>query len=207
MIPEKIERFIFLPFLEQLISAYSKKDDDEYWEFLESQYPILYHEEGDVGELYLNEAQSFLYRTIVKYKGIDYAYDLDTVKWPNQIYELPTQNWVRAYSEFVDDEAFERYPDPLTLSESILEDTTLVLEEQLPYQYERFFGSPDSVGIAVEIDIYELRKYSYKYREIRKCMEEPEFPLMTEYEKLKKYYNELKEQTEKENASDDLFDD
>lgn len=207
MIPEKIERFIFLPFLEQLISAYSKKDDDEYWEFLKSQYPILYHEEGDVGELYLNEAQSFLYRTIVKYKGIDYAYDLDAVKWPNQIYELPTQNWVRAYSEFVDDEAFERYPDPLTINESILEDTTLVLEEQLPYQYERYFGSPDSVGIAVEIDIYELRKYSYKYREIRKCMEEPEFPLMTEYEKLKKYYNELKEQTEKENASDDLFDD
>lgn len=207
MIPEKIERFIFLPFLEQLISAYSKKEEDEYWEFLKSQYPILYHEEGDVGELYLNEAQSFLYRTIVKYKGIDYAYDLDAVKWPNQIYELPTQNWVRAYSEFVDDEAFERYPDPLTINESILEDTTLVLEEQLPYQYERYFGSPDSVGIAVEIDIYELRKYSYKYREIRKCMEEPEFPLMTEYEKLKKYYNGLKEQTEKENASDDLFDD
>lgn len=207
MIPEKIERFIFLPFLQQLISAYSEKGEDEYWEFLENQYPVIYHEEGDVGESYLTEAQSFLYRTIVKYREIDYAYDLDAVKWPNQIYNLPTQNWVKAYSEFVDDEAFERYPDLLTISESLLEDTTLVLEDQLPYQYERYFGIPDSVGFAVEIDIYELRKYSYKYREIRSCMEEPEFPLMTEYKKLKKYYIELKEQTEKENASDDLFDD
>lgn len=207
MIPEKIERFIFLPFLEQLISAYSEKGADEYWEFLENQYPVIYHEGGDVGESYLTEAQSFLYRTIVKYRGIDYAYDLDAVKWPNQIYDLPTQNWVKAYSEFVDDEAFEKYPDPLTISEPLLEDTTLVLEDQLPYQYERYFATPDSAGFAVEIDIYELRKYPYKYREIRKCMEEPGFPLMTEYKKLKKYYFELKEQTEKENASDDLFDD
>lgn len=114
---------------------------------------------------------------------------------------------MKAYSEFVDDEAFERYPDPLTISESLLENTTLVLEDQLPYQYERYFGTPDSVGFAVEIDIYELLKYSYKYREIRKCMKEPRFPLMTEYKKLKKHYIELKEQTEKENASDELFDD
>ena len=38
-------------------------------------------------------------------------------------------------------------------------------------------------------------------------MERPEFPLLREYNDVKKYYNELKAQTLKENESDDLFDD
>ncbi len=207
MIPEKVERFIFLPFLDQIISEYSETADDEYWEFLEKQYPVIYHEEGNIGDSYPNEAQSFLYRTIVKLKDIDYTFALDSFKWSIQIYDLPTQNWVKAFSEFIESEAFEKNPNPLTINESFLEETTLIPEDQLPYQYERYFGIPEPEGFTVEIDIYELRKYSYKYREIRKCMENPEFPLMTEYQKLKKYYTELKERTEKENASDNLFDD
>lgn len=50
MIPDKIERFIFLPFLDKLISKYSENNMDEYWAFLEDQYPIINYEEGDVGE-------------------------------------------------------------------------------------------------------------------------------------------------------------
>ena len=32
MIPEKVERFIFLPFLTNLISEYEKQGDEEYWD-------------------------------------------------------------------------------------------------------------------------------------------------------------------------------
>ena len=46
MIPAKVERFIFLPFLESLMADCSKAgDDEEYWEFLERMYPALYYEE------------------------------------------------------------------------------------------------------------------------------------------------------------------
>lgn len=207
MIPEKIERFIFLPFLDGIIKSYTQKGDDEYWEFLEKQYPYLFHEEGNVGEANYNEAMSFLYRTIVEYNGLEHASELDYYDWPKQIYDLPTQNWVNAYSEFIESDAFERYPDITTISESLLEDTTLIPDEQLPYQYEEYFGTPNSEGIVIEIDIYDFRKYAYKYREIRKCMEDPEFPLMVEYKELKKYYKELKDRTDKEESSDDLFDD
>ena len=44
MIPDKIERFIFLPFLDKLISKYSENNMDEYWAFLEDQNPIINNE-------------------------------------------------------------------------------------------------------------------------------------------------------------------
>ena len=207
MIPDKVERFIFLPFLEKLLTGYSQKGEDEYWEFLENQYPFLNYEEGEVGDSYLLSPQSFLYKAIIKFKNMDYAFDIDSVEWPSQIYDLPTQNWVRVYSEFAEDDGFLKYQDPADIDESVLDDTTLIPEEQLPYQYDRYFGSPDSTGLIIEIEIYELRKYAYKYREIRECMEGTDFPLMREFLEVKEYYKNLKEKTQKEDASDDLFDD
>lgn len=207
MIPDKIERFIFLPFLEKLINAYIDNGEDEYWEFLENQYPYINYEEGEIGDSYLLSPQSFLYKTIIKIKDIDYSFDIDSVEWPSQIYDLPTQNWVKVYSEFADNESFEKFPDPMNIDDSLLEDTTLIPEDRLPYKYEHYFGTPDTTGLMIEIDIYELRKYAYKYRELRRCMEDSDFPLMREYREVKEYYKKLKERTEKEDASDDLFDD
>jgi len=207
MIPDKVERFIFLPFLENLLNKYSQKGENEYWEFLEDQYPYLNYEEGEIGDSYLLIPQSFLYKTITRFKNMNYAFDIDLVEWPSQIYDLPTQNWVRVYSEFAEEDGFIKYPDPADIDESVLNDTMLIPGEQLPYQYNRYFGFPDITGLMIEIEIYKLRRYSYKYREIRECMESPEFPLMREYRKVKEYYKKLKEKTEKEDASDDLFDD
>lgn len=207
MIPDKVERFIFLPFLDKLLTRYSQKGEDEYWEFLEDQYPHLNYEEGEIGDSYLLSPQSFLYKAITKFKNMDYAFDIDSVEWPNQIYDLPTQNWVKVYSEFAEDEGFLKYPDPTDIDESVIDDTMLLPEEQLPYKYNCYFGVPDNTGFLIEIEISELRKYAYKYREIRECMESPEFPLMREYREVKNYYKKLKEKTEKEDASDELFDD
>lgn len=126
MIPDKVERFIFLPFLEKLLTGYSQKGEDEYWEFLENQYPFLNYEEGEVGDSYLLSPQSFLYKAIIKFKNMDYAFDIDSVEWPSQIYDLPTQNWVRVYSEFAEDDGFLKYQDPADIDESVLERTAPV---------------------------------------------------------------------------------
>ena len=95
----------------------------------------------------------------------------------------------------------------MDIDESLLNDTIFVSEEQVPYKYNRYFGVPNNSGLMIEIDIHDIRKYAYKYRELRKCMEDFEFPLMLEYQEVKEYYKKLKEKTEKEDASDDLFDD
>ncbi len=208
MIPAKVERFIFLPFLESLMADCSKAgDDEEYWEFLERMYPALYYEEGETGDSYPNEPQSFLYQSIVREKLLEAASDLDDYGWPKQIYDLPTKTWVSAYSEFTDDEGFYNYPDPVLIREELLEDTTVFAEEDLPSQYFDYFGSPDEVGITVEIEIYELRKNPAKYAWLRDFMEQAEFPILREYCNVKKYYEELKARIEKENDSNSLFDD
>ena len=67
MIPEKVERYIFLPFLQGKFREWEKEGkEDTYWEYLADQYPAIYHEEGHTGESYINDAQSFLYGSEVR---------------------------------------------------------------------------------------------------------------------------------------------
>lgn len=207
MIPEKIERFVFLPYLEKLIADCSEKGADEYWEFLERMYPYLTYEEGNTGESFFNEAELFLYRCIIREKHLEAASDIDNYGWPKQIYDLPTKFWVEAYSEFLDYSAYDRYPDPEEIPEHILESTSIVEEDELPYRYSDYFGNPNREGISIEIDIHELRKNPHRYIALRNHMEQPEFPLLREYQSVKKYYKMLKKRTQLEIESDDLFDD
>lgn len=207
MIPEKIERFVFLPYLENLIFDCVQKEKDEYWEFLERIYPYLTYEEGDTGESDFIEANSFLYKCIIRDKNLEEASELECYGWPKQIYDLPTKVWVEAYSEFLEYDAYDKFTDPDSIPDQLLDILTMTTVDELPYKYIDYFGEPDHVGISIEIDIYELRKNPHRYIEIRHHMERPEFPLLREYQNVKKYYETLKERTKLENESDDLFDD
>ncbi len=208
MIPEKVERYIFLPYLKQMIDeCQTAGEDEEYWEFLEKQYPYLYHEKGEVGESNYNEPKSFIYKFLVDAKDLDLYESVDLMEWPDQIMELPTRIWVSAYKEFLESEAFERFPVPEAISESMLDDKDVVYADQLPYQYTSYFGDPEAVGFTTEIEIYELRKKASHYQPIRDFMEADSFPLFEEYRRIKNYYHELNEKTAREKASKALFDD
>ena len=208
MIPEKVERYIFLPFLESLIVACAEEGKtEEYWAFLESQYPALYYEEGRTDNGYVNEPQSFLYKTIVREKRLGSDTDLDLLTWPKQLLDLPRKNWVTVYREFMEADAYGRNPDPDDIDDADLEETDIVGQDDVYYRYADYFGEPEVEGFTIEIEIYELRKNPGKYAELRSFMESAEFPLMEEYRNIKRYYAELKARTEKENESDDLFED
>lgn len=204
---EKVERFIFLPFLEALLERCEESEEDPYWEFLSEQYPILYYEEGDTGESYLNSPSSFIFQTLIRYKRLGSEVDISELTWPDEIHELNTRDWVCVYKEFMDPEAFAKYPSPEFIPEEKLSDMDTVAEEDVPYQYYSFFGEPDIVGATIEIDIDELRKSPNSFIEMKKYMESDTFPLLEEYRNVKKYYKELLERTTRENESDRLFDD
>lgn len=208
MIPEKIERFIFLPFLERLMQECNKNGEAEaYWEFLENQYPALYYTEGETGDSYYNEPQSFLYGKIVNAMFLEEASDLDDYGWPSQIYDLPTINWYYVPRIIVESDYEEACLVPDALSEEQWDDTTLVSSDEISYKYTDVYGEPESQGITIEVEIYELRKNPKKYEIMRSAMEHAEFPLMREYQNVVKYYEELKSRTHKEDETDDLFDD
>ncbi len=207
MIPEKIERFVFLPYLDELITACSQKEADEYWEFLERVYPYIVYEEGNTGESYITEASSFLYRCIVREKHLESSLDIDNYGWPEEIHDLPSKIWVEAYSEFLEYDAYDNYPNPESIPDRILDSTSIVAEDELPYKYSEYFGNPEQVGLTVEIDIYELRKNPHRYIVLRNHMEQAGFPFLCEYQAVKNYYDTLKKRTLTEIESDDLFDD
>ena len=206
MIPEKIERFVFLPFLESLINYCKKEGKEEYWEFLETIYPVLYFEDGDVGESYINMGNSFLYRFIIKEKHLAVISELDNCDWPNEIYDLQTKNWVDAYSNFLIEDAYDNFPDYNSIPKSFLYSTELVEEEELPPLYFDYFGEPDVEGVTIEIEIAELREEPEQYVMLMSYMEQDDFPLLREYKNIKNYYHSLKERTKLETSSDDLFD-
>ena len=88
-----------------------------------------------------------------------------------------------------------------------MENTTYIFEDELPYQYESLFGKPDQTGSTIEIEIYQLRHNPSKYAVLRSFMEQADFPLLEEYQNIKGYYNELQSTVQREDDSDDLFDD
>lgn len=208
MIPEKIERYIFFPYLQDMLKKCSAAgNDEEYWAFLEDQYPALYYQEGENGESYFNEAQSFLYKAIIKAKSLDSFQDFDDLSWPKQIYDLPTRYSVKAYEYFLDTDVYSEIQNPDQITDAQMEDTTYIFEDELPYQYESLFGKPDQTGSTIEIEIYQLRHNPSKYAALRRFMEQPGFPLLEEFQNIKEYYNELQSMVQKEDDSDDLFDD
>lgn len=89
----------------------------------------------------------------------------------------------------------------------MLDSTSIVEEDELPYKYSDYFGRPEQTGLTITIDISELRKNPHRYIVLRNHMELPEFPILQEYNNVKQYYEMLKKRTQLEIESDDLFDD
>ena len=206
LIPEKVERHIFLPFLKKMITECSQTPN-EYWAFLESQYPFLYVERGTVGESNTNAPESFIYSKIREKKGVRSFMNFDLLPWPDELYKLPTRNWVSVYRNFIREEAFNKYPDPEKIPEELLDYYDMVAEDELPYRYADYFGKPEIQGVTVEIETEELLKKAQKYEAVCQFMESDEFPLMEEYNFMKSYCMELEKAKERENASHGLFDD
>ena len=66
MIPEKIEEYVFLPYLQALFEECDAKDG--YWTFLQKIYPTIQYDKGDAYSAE-NESESFLFSFIASVNG------------------------------------------------------------------------------------------------------------------------------------------
>ena len=119
---------------------------------------------------------------------------------------IPTRNWVNAYSNFLVDEAYDRFPDYDSIPRNFLLSTELVEEDDIPSLYSDYFGDPEAEGMTIDIEISELIEEPEQYITLKNYMEQDDFPLFREYRNIKNYYHNLKERTKLETSSDDLFD-
>ncbi|WP_296557507.1 NACHT domain-containing protein [uncultured Acetobacterium sp.] len=185
MIPEKVEEYIFIPFLTNLFNECD--NGNGYWTFLENMYPVISYESGFVPDSYENTSSSFMYNFIVQSKNLHEI--VDTSDFP-------------FYEEFITDEygyynenwLYEFEPESWVLSD--LNDIEL--------EYKREFGVPDIEGYYLDFSIKGILEQKESYLELLNVLNDDEFALKKEYNNVRKYLGKLiKEQTA---TGKDLFD-
>lgn len=185
MISEKVEEYIFEPFL---ASLFNKCDENNgYWTFLETMYPALYYEEGETNEFSSNEPESFLYNFIIHAKSLYEILGNDDLPHDE---EFITHEWVYLDEHWRDEDG------------EVIDG--LVEADEVPREYEEYFGTPDIVGRNFELKIEHILSYPDEYSDIISQLESRGFPLMDEFINAREYWQELVDK--KQPAGDDLFD-
>ena len=184
MIPEKIEEYIFSPFLQSLFKMCDIKGG--YWTFLEELYPILYYESGETNVWIENEPNSFIYNSIIKIQDIAATLDFD---------ELPQDDRYLTEEFVCLDSDYES---------SDYEPNSLISMDEVPWEYKQEFEDPEIVGSLYEIDIASILENPQEHEDTIHLLESDDFPIKAEFLAVRAYMQELidKEQT----IGDDLFD-
>ena len=184
MIPEKIEEYIFEPFLKSLFEECDAEDG--YWTFLQKMYPVLYYENGDTEGCADNEPESFIYNSIIRIQGIEAILDYDDLPYND---EFVTNEWV-----YLEENSY--IPD--------YDMYTLIDIEEVPWEYIEQHGTPEIVGRNYEIHIADILKDPYSNHEVIRILESDEFPIKAEFLAVRNYMQELIDK--QETTGDDLFD-
>lgn len=149
-------------------------------------YPILYYESGETTVWIENEPNSFLYNLIIKIQDIAVTLDFD---------ELPQDDRYLT-EEFV-------YLDS-DYESSDYEPNSLIVMDEVPWEYKQEFEDPEIVGSFYEIDIASILENPQEHEDTIHLLESDDFPIKAEFLAVRAYMQELidKEQT----IGDDLFD-
>ena len=185
MIPERVEEYIFRPYLEELF----KKCDEEdgYWTFLKELYPTIYYDNGEVDDSSDNEPNSYIYDFIISEKHIHGYTELANFPFCE---EFVSREYVYLDEDWNDPEGV--YSGGLIDKEDV----------SLDYIYE--YGDPDTVGWNLEFDVDRVLDEPEKYEEFINILDSDDFPLKEEYVQVRDYLEEMKEEQDPEGTN--LFD-
>jgi hypothetical protein len=209
MIPEKVEEYIFLPFLEEIFDGITDFDDIEfredseavdicYKEFLERYYPECNYYDGEVPDWDETTPASFIYKFIIDLKHLDH-YDLVSGELP---YE---SGFVK--SEYIDFDPrawrMSQDPDGPMYDPDNLENPELTDVTELPSGLD--YCSTDIVGSLLSFDTSDVLNNPNQYPKLYSALMSSTFPLREEFEAVWEYYNELKHQVRDEDEMDDFM--
>lgn len=194
MIPNRIDRYVFLPLLDAL---WKKCDaEDGYWTFLEEMYPILYSSSGNPGDYSENNPQSFLYDFVAN-ENLIRKNDLCDVEWPPSICLCDEVEW----TSIITGTYIGKDGGTYCRSETVEMDSVDVDDD-----YIEEYGEPEVEGVTWEIDVHEVYHDSDTFSDLIAFIEADTFPLKDEYNKMRSYTEQLNEQINGKPESDDWFD-
>lgn len=195
MIPERIDRYIFLPFLSDLWSRCDAANG--YQTFLELMYPTVYAYEGNIGDYDENEPQSFLYNFVVNEKLIR-ENELCDLKWPSCISYCRQTEWTsKIIGTYVGADGKQFcHAEPVEINSAIDDE-----------DYIERWGEPEVEGMTWEIDVIDIYSNKERFAKLIAFIEDDSFPLKQEYNAVRKYTEELNQRINSKSKSDDWFDD
>ena len=179
MIPEKVEEYIFMPYLDKMIESCEKGDD--YWSYLETMYPRIYYSvENGVTSMDSEDSRSFI--------GSFIAQHLD-VAWNHSYIDT-----IPRYEEFLENQ--------LVALETGNGD--LVDLDEVDQDYIDEYGVPEIVAYGYMFDIKTIRENPDTFKEMIDILLKEDFPPMEEYQALIKYRAELHDKFD--NEPENIFD-
>lgn len=184
MIPEKIEEYIFEPFLTSLFAVCDAEDG--YYTFLRKMYPVLFYEDGDTNGCEENEPESFLYGFIIHSQNIDAFITKDDLPVDER---FVTNEWVYLDEDYHDED---------------LDTDALIDIDEIPWDYKDQFGEPDVVGRNYELKISEVLDDPDTYEDVIVLLENNDFPIKAEFLAAREYLTELLDRHD--SVGDDFFD-
>ena len=191
MIPEKIDRYIFLPYLTSLF----KRCDEEkgIWTFLLELYPIIYSTLEDAGKYFLNTPSSVLYEFITKKLNHLERYELDDISWPKDA-DIFKTTWTVLESSYLnantgETEISRQYCDIHNVPEAYIEKN----------------GKPQISGCSWIIDVNTVVE-SGDCNDTKLFMLTELFPLAQEYKAMREYTVEMQKKLDKKHQTTDWFD-
>ena len=164
MAEERVERFIFIPFLQDLFSR-CKTDTpiEEYWNFLEIVYPEMHYTVGEVHYSYTNEPFSYIYETIIKKLGCERKQIIDVLPYVEK-YEV--ERYLRVEkdggSEVIAAEDYDECDE---------------------------YDDVEECGYNCTFDVALVRN---THSALKQKMEDRHFPYFIEYLEVKKLFHEMK---------------
>ena len=178
MIPDKVDEYIFLPFLTELFEKCDREQG--YWTYLKEMYPtICYTYEEDRAIWTSADPRSFLCSILTYLNDLsDGRYEFDS--------DFPF------YEELVTEEFFQ------------LENGEIAAKWEITDEYLEKHGEPEQAGYALDITIEKLLSEYEDYPEMMQALNEERFPLKHQYTRLREYHRELQEKAIPDGP--DLFD-
>lgn len=179
MIPEKVEEYIFMPYLDKLMESCEKRDD--YWTYLETMYPrIFYGVENGITSMDSEDSRSFI--------GSFIAQHIDAAWNHSYIGTIPR------YEEFLENQL-------VALKNG---DGDLIDLDEVDQDYIDEYGVPEIVAYSYMFDVKTIRENPDAFKEMIDILLNEDFPPMEEYKALIKYRAELHDKFDDE--PENIFD-
>ena len=189
MIPDKIQEYIFIPYLTDLFAHCDSENG--YQTFLETLYLSIYYSHGEVPDIYDNAPLSFLYRFIIE----QFEINPECGRWDTSMFPEESDFETEQFGYLAD--------DWVDLEGNSYEDELMEIDEA-PFEYVEEYGYPDIVGRHYEFEVSQIYEEFLDYGDFCNILESDDFPLKVEYKLAKELLESLSESLTPK--GDDLFD-